>query len=81
MELLLDYDYVAIFDADFKPDPDFLVRMLPTSCKLEAACMHARPALPCCSAYLAVHTHAQDAATCQAKGMHHCSTSKSHCEA
>lgn len=26
MELLVDYDYVAIFDADFKPDPDFLVR-------------------------------------------------------
>ena len=25
MELLVDYDYVAIFDADFKPDPDFLV--------------------------------------------------------
>lgn len=21
----MNYDYVAIFDADFKPDPDFLV--------------------------------------------------------
>lgn len=25
MELLVDYDFIAIFDADFKPDPDFLV--------------------------------------------------------
>ena len=41
LELLVDYDYVAIFDADFKPDPDFLVCLLPTSCKLEAPCMHA----------------------------------------
>ena len=22
---LADYEYIAIFDADFKPDPDFLV--------------------------------------------------------
>ena len=26
MDLLSDYDYIAIFDADFKPEPDFLVR-------------------------------------------------------
>jgi hypothetical protein len=26
LEQLSDYDYVAIFDADFKPEPDFLVR-------------------------------------------------------
>lgn len=25
LEQLSDYDYVAIFDADFKPEPDFLV--------------------------------------------------------
>lgn len=25
MELLTDYDHIAVFDADFKPDPDFLV--------------------------------------------------------
>ena len=31
MELLVDYDYIAIFDADFKPDPDFLVGG-PSSC-------------------------------------------------
>jgi hypothetical protein len=23
--MLSDYDYIAIFDADFKPEPDFLV--------------------------------------------------------
>ncbi len=26
LDLLVDYDFVAIFDADFKPEPDFLVR-------------------------------------------------------
>jgi glycosyltransferase involved in cell wall biosynthesis len=26
---LSGYDYIAIFDADFKPDPDFLVRKNP----------------------------------------------------
>ena len=26
LEILKEYDYVAIFDADFKPDTDFLVR-------------------------------------------------------
>ena len=26
MDLLVDYDFIAIFDADFKPEPDFLVR-------------------------------------------------------
>ena len=25
MNQLLDHEYIAIFDADFKPDPDFLV--------------------------------------------------------
>ncbi len=25
LDLLSDYDYIAIFDADFKPDSDFLV--------------------------------------------------------
>ena len=25
LDMLTDCDYVAIFDADFKPDPDFLV--------------------------------------------------------
>lgn len=32
LEILSDYDYVAIFDADFKPDPEFLVRR--SSCDL-----------------------------------------------
>lgn len=27
LERLAEYDYVAIFDADFKPDADFLVSM------------------------------------------------------
>lgn len=27
--MLADYDYVAIFDADFKPDADFLVSAVP----------------------------------------------------
>ena len=31
MELLADYEYVAIFDADFKPEPDFLANFLLTS--------------------------------------------------
>ena len=34
LELLDDYEFVAIFDADFKPDADFLVRM-------QASCFHA----------------------------------------
>ncbi len=25
MNFLVDYDFIAIFDADFKPEPDFLV--------------------------------------------------------
>jgi cellulose synthase/poly-beta-1,6-N-acetylglucosamine synthase-like glycosyltransferase len=25
MNRLVDFDYIAIFDADFKPEPDFLV--------------------------------------------------------
>ena len=29
MELLRDYAYVAVFDADFKPEPDFLLRTIP----------------------------------------------------
>ena len=39
MEWLVDYDYIAIFDADFKPDPDFLVGG-PLSCcaRLHALC-------------------------------------------
>ena len=28
LELLREYEYVAVFDADFKPDPDFLVGMV-----------------------------------------------------
>ena len=28
MELLTSFDHVAVFDADFKPDPDFLVSCL-----------------------------------------------------
>ena len=28
MELLTSFDHVAVFDADFKPDPDFLVSRL-----------------------------------------------------
>ena len=31
LEILSDFDYVAIFDADFKPDPDFLVSALGSS--------------------------------------------------
>lgn len=30
MELLTDYDHVAVFDADFKPDPEFLVGLSAT---------------------------------------------------
>ncbi len=33
LDLLSDYDYIAIFDADFKPDSDFLVS---SSCPLPA---------------------------------------------
>ncbi len=29
LDRLAEYDYVAIFDADFKPDADFLVSSLP----------------------------------------------------
>jgi len=29
LELLREYEYVAVFDADFKPDPDFLVKIIP----------------------------------------------------
>ena len=28
LDMLSDYDYIAIFDADFKPEPDFLVRIM-----------------------------------------------------
>ena len=28
LEQLAEYDYVGIFDADFKPEPDFLVCLL-----------------------------------------------------
>ena len=53
MDLLHDYDYIAIFDADFKPEPDFLVRLrlLPCSCCCAGLvhapsvkqCLHASP--------------------------------------
>lgn len=33
LDLLVDYDFVAIFDADFKPEPDFLVRLLHATAK------------------------------------------------
>ncbi len=33
LDLLSDYDYIAIFDADFKPDSDFLVS---SSCPLSS---------------------------------------------
>ena len=39
MERLVDYDYIAIFDADFKPDPEFLVG------DYSSCCAHA--VLPC----------------------------------
>ncbi|KAK9837515.1 hypothetical protein WJX81_008081 [Elliptochloris bilobata] len=29
LDLLVDYDFVAIFDADFKPEPDFLTQTVP----------------------------------------------------
>jgi hypothetical protein len=32
LDMLSDYDYIAIFDADFKPEPDFLVSALCSSC-------------------------------------------------
>ena len=32
LDLLSDYDYIAIFDADFKPDSDFLVSAQPCRC-------------------------------------------------
>ena len=32
MELLTDYDHVAVFDADFKPDTEFLVDLHPHCC-------------------------------------------------
>ena len=31
LELLAQYQHVAIFDADFKPEPDFLVSLRQTS--------------------------------------------------
>lgn len=37
--MLAGYDYVAIFDADFKPEPDFLVRPRPCT-----PCLEPRPA-------------------------------------
>ena len=33
LERLAEYDYVAIFDADFKPDTDFLVSDIRLACK------------------------------------------------
>ena len=51
LEVLKEYDYVAIFDADFKPDTDFLVslRLLfqllaGTGFKLWQHCFSAEPA-------------------------------------
>ena len=41
MGLLRDYDYIAIFDADFKPDPDFLARLALPPAKIAVA----KPAL------------------------------------
>lgn len=35
LDLLGDYDYVAIFDADFKPDAEFLVRFQPPTASLQ----------------------------------------------
>ncbi|BDA47669.1 probable glucomannan 4-beta-mannosyltransferase 9 [Coccomyxa sp. Obi] len=29
LDMLADYDYIAIFDADFKPEPDFLMQTVP----------------------------------------------------
>jgi len=26
---LRDYEYIAVFDADFRPEPEFLYRMIP----------------------------------------------------
>ena len=41
MEWLVDYDYIAIFDADFKPDPDFLVGGCSSCCApVHALCGH-----------------------------------------
>ena len=40
LDMLSDYDYIAIFDADFKPDSDFLV----SSCcplPIESSARHA----------------------------------------
>lgn len=39
LDLLSDYDYIAIFDADFKPDSDFLVSSnSPHPCLLLTLC-------------------------------------------
>lgn len=41
MELLVDYDFIAIFDADFKPEPDFLVRSVTRQMHWHACYAHA----------------------------------------
>ena len=43
----MDYDYIAIFDADFKPDPDFLVGGCSSCCApVHASCRQPRPQPP-----------------------------------
>ena len=52
LDLLSDYDYIAIFDADFKPDSDFLVS---SSCPPVHSLRHLGPTrhmmLPCATCY------------------------------
>ena len=40
LERLAEYDYVAIFDADFKPDTDFLVSDMRLACTDKLLHMH-----------------------------------------
>lgn len=46
MELLTDCDHVAVFDADFKPDPDFLVNELSHSLEKPVECDRFVPVIP-----------------------------------
>ena len=56
LQQLADYDFVTIFDADFKPDSDFLVSML-TPCIQVTACTLVLPAVhfACCLLIWSVH--------------------------
>ena len=57
LDMLSDYDYIAIFDADFKPEPDFLVSV--SICGCCSLCAQA----PCDSLMLVCSACMQSAAS------------------